>query len=664
MGTLKPQGTDSKARSGLRTDGGFWSWALFIATILLLLVSLDFIFNTKIFSFVTGVQHQFFYSVLALMIPMVFIIWPISKRISNGLTRGLDITLALVSFVVLSYFVVNGETIIYEGWEYMAPDRAVVMSGLFWVLLLEALRRVAGLPITIIAGVASIYPVFADVVPGPIQGFSSSAGETAAFHAMSLESIIGIPFQSFANLVIGFMLFGVALQKTGGGKFFIDLAFALLGKVRGGPAKVAVLSSGMMGSLSGSVITNVITTGALSIPAMKRSGFSPKYAAGVEACASTGGTLMPPVMGATAFVMASFLNIPYATIALAAVIPSILYFLGLFLQIDAYAAKNNIKGLSEEELPSLKATLKEGWYYIFAFGFLIWMLFFLGREAQAPFYATAVLIIINQILPYNRWNLKSVVDFFTSSGKVLVELTTILAGVGLLVGALTMTGLSGTIANDLIYLAGGDAIILLFMGALTSFILGIGMTVTAAYIFLAVALAPALVNGAGMDALAVHMFILYWGMLSFITPPVALGAFAAASIAGSKPMETGFSAMKLGSIIYVIPFLFVLNPSLLFQGELLETALSFVQAVIGVVLVSAAIQGWLLGVGTLAKGPLYGALPRALVFISGLMIALPGTAVAGLSEIQLLMMGFLVLGVGLALLMFTRVPQSVVRSFT
>mgnify|MGYP001367013746 CR=1 FL=1 len=223
-------------------------------------------------------------------------------------------------------------------------------------------------------------------------------------------------------------------------------------------------------------------------------------------------------------------------IALAAVVPSLLFYLGLFVQIDAYAAKHELKGLPEEELPSLKQTLKEGWYFIFVFVLLIWMLFFLRREATAPFFATVLLLVINQVLPYQRWKWQDVKDFFAESGKLFAELIAILTGVGLLVGALSVTGLSGTIANDLIYLAGGNTLVLLLMGALTSFVLGIGMTVTAAYIFLAVALAPALINGGGMDPLAVHLFILYWGMLSFITPPVALGAFAAATVLGSIPL--------------------------------------------------------------------------------------------------------------------------------
>ncbi|MFL1482679.1 TRAP transporter permease [Marinobacter sp. LN3S78] len=621
--------------SGIRRPGGFWPWVPRLFTLALTLFTIDYLFNLQLINVVTQVESQFFYTVVALMLPLVFLLWPMNRYAARDRVPWYDIMLFVASAGICGFFVVNAEPILDQGWEYAAPQYAVVMSFLFWVTVVEAIRRAGGLPIAIIVGLASLYPIFADVVPGPIQGFPSSPEQTAIYLAMSREGIMGIPLQAFANLVIGFLLFGVALQKTGGGKFFINLAFSLLGHVRGGPAKVAVFSSGLMGSMSGSVITNVMTTGVMSIPAMRRVGFGKSYAAGVEACASTGGVLMPPVMGATAFIMAAFLNIPYGTIALAAVVPSVLYFLGLFIQIDAYAARYDLKGLAAEELPSLKETLKEGWYFIFVFVLLIWMLFFLRQEATAPFYATALLLVINQVLPYQRWAWQDVEDFFFDAGKLFAELIAILAGVGLLVGALSVTGLSGTIANDLIYLAGGNTLVLLMMGALTSFILGIGMTVTAAYIFLAVALAPALVNGGGMDPLAVHLFILYWGMLSFITPPVALGAFAAATVAGARAMETGIQAMRLGSVIYFIPFLFVLNPALIFQGSWNEVLVVILQALAGVVLIAGSMQGWLLGVGNLAASGVLQWPVRLALIVGGLLLAVPGGGPVPLSNLQL-----------------------------
>ena len=392
--------------------------------------------------------------------------------------------------------------------------------------------------------------------------------------------------------MIGFLVFGVALQHTGGGRFFLDLAFALLGHVRGGPAKVSILASGLMGSMSGSVVTNVVTTGQMTIPAMKRAGLTAERAAAVEACASTGGVLLPPIMGSTAFVMASFLDVPYIEVAAAAALPALLYFLILFLQLDARAGRLDERGVPREELPRVSATLREGWYYVGAFAALIVLLLVLQREAHAPYYATAALLILNQLSPRHRWNFDAAIEFLAASGKLLAELLAVLAGVGLIVGALSITGLSGALVNDLLFLAGDSTLALLAMGALASFVLGIGMTVTAAYIFLAIVLAPALAQ-AGLEPMAVHLFILYWAMLSFITPPVALGAFAAASVADARPIATGFAALRLGGIIYFLPFLFVSQPALILQASAQSIALAAAGALAACYLLSAALEGLL-----------------------------------------------------------------------
>lgn len=614
-------------------------WLPGTLTVLLTLLTIDYLFNLGLLTIVTGLETQFYYAVVALLLPLVFLLWPALASGQDKPVPWYDYLLFAAAVVVSGYFVVRAETILERGWGFDAPAQAVWMSYAFWLLILEAARRAGGWPIALIAALFSCYPMVADIMPGPIQGFPSTLEQTAIYHTMSTESVMGVPLQAFAGLVIGFLIFGVVLQKTGGGAFFINLAFALLGHVRGGPAKVSIFASGLMGSMSGSVITNVLTTGVLSIPAMRRIGMSRSFAGGVEACASTGGVLMPPVMGATAFVMAMFLDVPYGEVALAAVIPSVLYFLGLFIQIDAYAARENIKGIPKEELPSVRETLKEGWYFIFVFALLVWMLLVMQREAVAPFYATALLLVINQFSRKHRWGWAQVRETLGSAAKLFAELIAILTAVGMLVGALSMTGLSGTIANDFIRLAGGSVLLLLLMGALTSFVLGIGMTVTAAYIFLAVALAPALIQGGGMDPMAVHMFILYWGMLSFITPPVALGAFAAATLAGARPMETGLQAMRLGSVIYFIPFLFVLNPALIMQGPVWEIALVFCQAVVGIVLFASAMQGYLIGVGRLGHNLLTETLNRTLILIAGLCLALPGGGSIPFSHLQLLIAG-------------------------
>ena len=587
--------------------------------------SLRLFAESPLLDFVITVQNHYYYALMGLLLPLCFLINP---SLNNPRTVWLDGVLALAAFAACVFFFINAETMLDFGWEFSAPGYAVWVSYLLWILVMEAVRRSGGWILFFLVLVFSLYPLVADRLPGPISGMTSSPADTAAYHVMSIESILGLPFRAFAQLVIGFLIFGIALQQTGGGRFFINLAFAVFGHVRGGSAKVAIVSSGLMGSMSGSVITNVLTTGQMTIPAMQKNGMEKEYAAGVESCASTGGVLLPPIMGSTAFVMATFLNVPYTTVALAAAIPALLYFFGLFMQIDAYAARKGLVGTPRDQLPSLAETMKQGWFYIAAFMVLIFLLVYLQREAVAPFMATAVLLVLNQLSTEHRWNLRRAGAFLVATGRLLMELLTIMAGVGLIVGALSVTGLSGTLVNDLLFLAGDSTLLLLLMGAFSSFLLGIGMTVTAAYVFLAIVLAPALIQG-GLNPMSVHLFILYWGMLSFITPPVALGAFAAASIAGSSALATGFTAMRLGSIIYFIPFFFVLEPALIMSGSWWQIVAATLKVGAGIVLIAGTLQRYLPGVGLLDRAGLAGAAGRTLLAIGGGLIALPATDVIG-----------------------------------
>lgn len=596
---------------------------------------------------------------VALLLPVVFLVFPMRAADKDLPSPPVyDIALFAIAFGLGCYLAWNAVPAVEGGWEYLSPVHARLASFVLWALMIEAVRRTAGTALTIIVLIFSFYPPVAEYMPGPLQGAQQPLWEIGQYYAFSAEAVFGIPMRAFGKLVIGFVIFGIALQHTGAGRFFIDLAFAMLGHVRGGGAKVAIFSSGLLGSMSGSVITNVLTTGTLTIPAMRRTGFSKDTAAAVEACASTGGVLMPPVMGATAFVMASFLEVPYVDIAVAAIIPSVLYYLGLFLQIDAYAAHNGLKGLPRDELPRLLDVLKAGWHYIFSLALLVWMLLYLKQEAMAPFYATVVLLITNQIFG-NRLNLADLRHFLFETAKILAELVAILGAIGLIVGALSATGLTGSLATDLILLAGGSVYALLLMGAATSFILGMGMTVTAAYVFLAIVLAPSLV-ASGLDPMAVHLFILYWGMLSYITPPVALGAFAAATISGSDPMRTGFTAMRLGSIIYFIPFFFVMEPALILRGEPLDILVVLSSAMVGVALIAGATQGYLIGFGRLGGGMIGGA-SRALVFVGGLLFAFPGSDDLGIGHWEGVAAGAVVAALGLLSARLARTAAGVAR---
>ena len=585
----------------------------------------------------TLLEGAYLYWLCALLIGPVFLLLPATRRARRDGVPWYDAALFVLSFAVFAYFAFNAQRIVQEGWEYKAPREAVWVAYAGWLMLLEATRRAGGSAVFAVVAVISFYPVFAGYMPGPISGLPRDLAGTAAFHFASSESALGIPTRAFGELVIGFVMFGAVLQYTGAAHFFNNLAFALLGRVRGGPAKVSIFASGLMGSVSGSVVSNVLTTGVVTIPAMKRIGFSPSYAGGVEACASTGGVLMPPVMGATAFVMAAFLGLPYASIALAALVPSLLFYFALFVQIDGYAAKNGLKGLPREELPSLARTFAEGWHYLFVFVLLVWMLFVLQRESLAPFYATALLLAINQIAPRHRLDWPRLRTLLEGVCGALSELAALLAGVGLIIGALSMTGLAGTLANDLVYLAGNNIYVLLLMGAVTSFVFGMGMTITACYIFLAIVLAPPLV-AAGFDPVAVHLFMLYWGMVSFITPPVSLAAFVAAGIAKAPPMLVGLQSVRLGSAMYFVPFFFVLNPALILRGSAWEIAVVVATAVAGIALIASALEGYLVFAGALRK-TFSGWTARALLLAGGLAMALPGGGELQLSHLQLALVG-------------------------
>ncbi|MDF2374490.1 MAG: TRAP transporter fused permease subunit [Rhizobiaceae bacterium] len=604
-------------------------WFIACLTMLSIGVAVNQLFTLRIGGYAM-LEGMYLYVLAGIFLSITFLcfrLWgPVSSRIP-----WYDWGLALCSLGVSGFFVLTADRSLEGGWEYAAPEIAIWFSIALYVLILEATRRTGGFVLFAIVFLFSIYPTFAEHVPDPLNGFTQPFQDVVPFFMISAEASFGIPMQAFGSLVIGFILFGAVLQYTGGGRFFNDLAMGLVGRYRGGAAKVSIFASGFMGSMSGSVISNVLTTGTVSIPAMRKSGFSAKFAAATEACASTGGVLMPPIMGATAFIMASWLGIPYVQIMLAAAIPSALYYFALFVQIDAYAARRGLTGLPKSELPSVAATLREGWIYISVFALLIYLMMAFRWETTAPFYAVLLLLVVNQFKRNAAFSLLSFVDMIVSVGRTLAEIVAILLGIGMIVGAFQATGLTGPLANELVHMAGDSVTMLLVMGAITSFIFGMGMTVTACYIFLAIVLAPALVQ-AGMNELAVHLFILYWGMVSFITPPVALGAFAAATLAGANPIATGWEATRLGAVIYVVPFFFVLDPALIGQGPPVEIVLAITSAVVGIWFIASAMQGYLAFAGAMGSGA--GAIVmRIILAIAGFLVAAPVQGIFGLGQV-------------------------------
>ena len=692
----------------VRKLAGAWRWLLVVATAATILLCFNQQFTLRFFVGFTQLNTEYYYLLIVCMLPFTFVIFPGSTTAPLDRVPWYDVALFLATVASGIYLMFNVRKAAELGWEFGGAPVPVIGAGLvMWVLLMEALRRTGGWSLLLSVFPFTVYPLFADARwLGPLKGSQSTVEQATAYHVLSSESLLGIPIQAFADTVIGFLVFGTALMMTGAGKFFINLSFALCGTFRGGAAKVCIFASGLLGTVGGSIVSNVLTAGTMTIPAMKKTGFRASYAAAIEACASTGAVLAPPVMGATAFVMAQFMNVSYAEVALAATIPSVLYYIGLFMQVDSYAARHDLKGIPRVELPRLGDAIKEGWYYIFVIVLLVVMLLHFKRESHAPFYAAVLLVILhqwsgparwrfgntialvasiaftgallwfevanavlwgmtllaalNEVFPGKNWGGRRWIEFLEVNGKTFVELIGILAGCGLLIGAFSMTGVISSLANDLLRIAGNDAFLLLVMCAATSLILGLGLTTTACYIFLAILVAPAL-EKLGLNKMAVHMFIFYWGMLSSITPPVAIASFAAAGIAGSPPMKTGWESMWVGSIIYFIPFFFVLNPALLLQGSnpyYLEALGLTVVIAIGTLFICGGIQGYQAGVGDLRKAGILEWPLRVALVVGGFVFATPGGGIVPISQMQIMGLGLAILvpTILIALLLVRRGP--------
>ncbi|MDQ2095149.1 TRAP transporter permease [Rhodalgimonas zhirmunskyi] len=571
------------------------------------------------------ITSAYFYALLGIFLAIVFLRFPANRETRPALLWAADWLMAILALVICLYFASQARRIMTAGWSYAAPPMATLGASILFFLAIEAVRRCAGTVLAVVCLVFGLYPMVAGSMPGVLWGNEFTWTALVAAHALGTESIIGIPFRVVADLLIGYIVFGVVLALLGGGEFFMALALKLLGRTRGGPAKVSIVASSLFGSLSGSVVSNIITTGTFTIPSMKKAGYSPHYASAVEACASTGGTLMPPIMGAAAFLMATFLAVPYSEVISAAIIPSVLFYAALLLQADCYAAKNDLSGAEPEDIPTGLSVLRQSWIFVAALAVLIYVLLVMRLETYAPWYATGVLIVGGLLDPMYRARVLDFAKITQESGVALAQLIGILAGVGLVVGSLSITGVGSAFARELVQYADGNVYLLLFYGGLTSFVLGMGMTVSACYVFLAIILAPALVQ-AGLNPMASHLYILYWGMLSYITPPVALAAITAASVGKADAMKTGLTAMRLGIILFILPVFFVLEPALIGQGDAAHVALAVLTAGFSVLLISCGLSGWLYFAGRLNM------IERTVIIVAALLSLYPEptTDIAGI----------------------------------
>lgn len=518
-----------------------------------------------------------------------FLMYPATKKSRKDRIALLDWVFAILGVVVTSYILLNYEVLVRRGG---LPTQMDLFLGLLAILLvLEITRRSIGPELPIIALVFIGYAFAGPYLPGALghRGYSYTRVIDQLY--TTTEGIFGTPLGVSATFVFMFILFGSFLDITGVGQFFIDVAFAVAGHRKGGPAKAAVLASGFMGSISGSSIANTVTTGAFTIPLMKKIGYKPNFAGAVEAAASTGGQILPPVMGAAAFIMSEFTNIPYIQIVGSAVVPALLYYLGVMVMVHLQASKRGLQGIPREELPSFGRTFAMGFHLTLP---LIAVVLFLIRFSplRAAFLSILVALAVSMLRKHTRINFKSILSAMEDGAKKAVSVAAACACAGIIVGIVTLTGLGLTFANLIVSLAGGLLLPTLLFTMVASIILGMGLPTTAKYIVLATMAAPALVQ-LGVPLIAAHLFILYFGVIADVTPPVALAAYAGAGIAGGESFKTGVQALKLASAGFLIPFIFAMSPELLLIDVTLGQAVAAIlSACVGVIAFASAMQDY------------------------------------------------------------------------
>lgn len=511
--------------------------------------------------------EQFLAFVLGLTIALIFLTIRVNGERDEP-APWYDWAAAITGFCVTGYIAVSYATL-SEELAYL-PAKSVVLATVLLILLIEAVRRAAGTALATLIVFFIAYGLFGHLLPQPFAGRDIGFQRLTTLVVLDPNGVLGSPLKVAATIVVVFVFFGNILSRSGGAEFFTELSGTAMGRYRGGAAKNSIVASGLFGSISGSAVSNVATTGIITIPLMRSAGFSASTAAGIEAVASTGGQLMPPVMGAAAFLMAEFLEVPYTEVVYAALVPAVLYFLSLFIQADLRAARENIEGVPREAgQPTAWEVLKAGWVYLVPFIVLICALFVLNVNPQkAGLYAIAsFLLLFPFVLRGQRsFHLADLIQTMALTGRVVLDIIVLTAAAGVVIGVLNYSGLSFGMTVILTHLSENSIFLLLGVTAVVSIILGMGMPTVGVYVLLAALIAPSLV-AQGFDKMAVHLFLLYFGMMSMITPPIAIAAFAAASIAKTDAVSTGWQAMKFGWIAFVIPFVFILSPGILLNGD-------------------------------------------------------------------------------------------------
>ena len=575
-----------------RKPGGILSLWLNILLILVPVIGIASILNLPLRVGLSIYIQQYIAIFFAFVLSLVFLLVPGRKEMPMNRIPWYDILFSFLSLIVGFYAALFYKEIVVE-MGLLLPHR-IALGSVTVLLLLEATRRLIGWPFLIIVLCFIFYALFASLFPGGLYAKAIPWPRLANYLYLDPQGIFGVAIEVAATVVFAFVIFGQTLFRTGGGQFFIDAALSVMGRFRGGPAKVSVLSSSLFGTVSGSAVANVMVDGWFTIPLMKANGFRDYTASAVEAVASTGGQIMPPVMGAAAFLMASFLGIPYAKVAISAALPAILYYIAVYIQIDLIAIRDGLHGLPRESLPSFKGVMKKGgWSFFISILFLIYLLFIVDLDGdKAGLYAAASVLLISFFKKETRPNVTKLISILKDTGEGMLEIGVISAGAGLIIGIISLTGLGYTFSSTLISLSGGSTFLLLVLAAAGAVVLGMGMTVTAAYLLMVILIAPALTT-TGVAPLNAHLFVFYFAVMSFITPPVCLAVYAASSIGKADMFKTGYQAIRLSIAAYIVPFIFVYHPALLLQGGAIEVAIAVVTAMIGICLVAVAVEGYL-----------------------------------------------------------------------
>lgn len=532
---------------------------------------------------------------LGLILALIYLLVPAGAKGAGKKVPWYDIVLAVLGVGWNLYILVNYNAVLTRSVSGYITQYEIIGAWINILLVLEATRRLMGWIIPSIAAFFILYALTANHFPGFLNAQASSLNTVGSYVGMFVTGLYGRVLGISATIIVSFILFGQLLFVTGAGAWFIRIALAILGHVRGGPAKVAVVASSLMGTLTGSGMADAATIGVFTIPLMKRTGYRPHFAAAIEAAAANGGQIMPPVMGIAAFIMIDFLQIPYSRIVLAGILPALAYYIALFLMIDSEAVKTGLKGIPRSELPGFRKTMMEGWQFIISLTVLIVLLMVLRYSAElSALYATGVMIVISCFNKANRMSLKKLYLALKNTAVSMMMIAVVCAIAGIITSCVQLTGLSFRLSTGLVGLAGNNVWILLLLAALCSIILGMGMTTSSVYIIMAVLVAPALVQ-VGFLPLAAHFFVFYFGVAALITPPVCPTSYVAAGIAQSDPMRTGLTASRLAIVSFLVPFVFIFQPALLMEGTATQILLAMVTTLVAVIGLAGGLSGYMLG---------------------------------------------------------------------